>query len=520
MIFMNRTAQAGTPPKAELSAQACCYDARQRQAATDAPGCHAAMQPKMTTTNPAETGTATFVDSADASRPGISLRLKINLIFLALTVLVFLILIRVEVSATRDSVREEMEASSRIAAQLLARVSSSYASEDLTDLVGFLQATGRIRANEIMLYDKAGVLRYQSPPSMYKAGRDAPQWYARMVAPPEMKRIIPVGGAQLVISTNPTRAILDGWDNLSDILIAQLILFVLADIALFWLIGLWIAPLEKIERGLSEIERGDHQVRLPPLPGKEAGQMGRTFNRMAQAVEDNIQVRQASAEAQARLEAQREFTKQLHARIEEERAALALELHDELGQSLTAIRSIAKSMMQRPEVIGGPLEQHAKMLFETAGLTSDAMHRMIPRLRPIKLEGMGLIDAVRDLLTETQQNNPDIRFDLKVDGSMPTLDEALELSAYRIIQEAVTNIVRHAGATRAHIGISSGEGRFTLVIADNGRGAPSVKREGHYGVRGMQERAESHGGTIVFQPSAEGGLEVVVSLPIKESHSS
>jgi two-component system sensor histidine kinase UhpB len=297
-------------------------------------------------------------------------------------------------------------------------------------------------------------------------------------------------------------------------------LFVLADIALFWLIGQWVAPLEKIERGLSEIERGDHQVRLPPLPGKEAGQMGRTFNRMAQAVEDNIQVRQASAEAQARLEVQREFTKQLHARIEEERAALALELHDELGQSLTAIRSIAKSMMQRPEVAGGPLEQHAKMLFDTAGMTSDAMHRMIPRLRPIKLEGMGLVDAVRDLLTETQQNNPDIQFDLKAQGSMPALDEALELSAYRIIQEAVTNIVRHAGATRAHIGINSDQGQFTLVIADNGRGAPSVKREGHYGVRGMQERAESHGGTIVFKPSAEGGLEVVVSLPIKESHRS
>ena len=478
------------------------------------------MQPKMTTINPAETSAATSAGSATASRPGMSLRLKINLIFLALTVLVFLILIRVEVSATRDSVREEMEASSRIAAQLLARVSSSYVSDDLTDLIGFLQATGRIRANDIALYDKTGAVRYQSPPSVYKAGRDAPQWYADVVSPPEMKRVIAIGDAKLVIVTNATRAILDGWDNLRDILVAQFILFMLADIALFWLIGLWIAPLEKIERGLSEIERGDHQVRLPPLPGKEAGQMGRTFNRMAQAVEDNIQVRQASAEAQARLDAQREFTKQLHARIEEERAALALELHDELGQSLTAIRSIAKSMMQRPEVAGGPLEQHAKMLFDTAGLTSDAMHRMIPRLRPIKLEGMGLVDAVRDLLTDTQQNNPDIRFDLKVTDGIPSLEDTLELSAYRIVQEAVTNIVRHAGATRAHITIGSSDGRLTLVISDNGRGASTVKREGHYGVRGMQERAESHGGHIVFQSSAEGGLEVVVSLPLKENRNS
>jgi two-component system sensor histidine kinase UhpB len=176
--------------------------------------------------------------------------------------------------------------------------------------------------------------------------------------------------------------------------------------------------------------------------------------------------------------------------------------------------------MQRPDVAGGPLEQHAKMLFDTAGMTSDAMHRMIPRLRPIKLEGMGLVDAVRDLLTETQHNNPDIRFDLKVTGTVPVLEETLELSAYRIIQEAVTNIVRHSGATLAHIQVRNDGGQLTLAISDNGRGAASVKREGHYGVRGMQERAESHGGHIVFQTAAEGGLEVVVSLPIKESRSS
>lgn len=95
------------------------------------------MQPKMIMMNPAETRASTSVYSATASRPGMSLRLKINLIFLALTVLVFLILIRVEVTSTRDSVREEMEASSRIAAQLLAQVSSAYASPDLTELIAF-----------------------------------------------------------------------------------------------------------------------------------------------------------------------------------------------------------------------------------------------------------------------------------------------------------------------------------------------------------------------------------------------
>ena len=366
---------------------------------------------------------------------------------------------------------------------------------------------------------RSGALLYESPPSLYKAGRDAPIWYAALVRPPATERAIELDGARLVLTTNPTRAMLDGWDNLADILFSQFLLLLSADIVLFWLVGRWLAPLERIERGLREIEQGDHHVRLPPLQGKEAGEMGRAFNRMAQAVEDNIQVRQASAEAQARLDAQREFTMLLHARIEEERAAIARELHDELGQSLTAIRSIAKSMMQHPDVAGGPLERHAKMLFDTAGMTSDAMRRLIPRLRPIQLEGMGLIDAIRDLLTETQQNHPEVRFELSVakDG-LPPLDDQLELSAYRIVQEAVTNIIRHSGASRAMVAIGVEDAALKITIADNGKGADSLQREGHYGVRGMQERAAAFSGDIVFGSGAEGGLAVRVSLPLKVSH--
>jgi len=452
-----------------------------------------------------------------SGRRVMSLRLKINLVFSLLTFLLFAILIVVEVVATRNSVSEEMEASGRIATQLLTRISSFYAHNDLPELVNFLNETGRVRANDIRLYDQSGNLLYQSPPSIYKAGRNAPVWYATLVAPPDNERVIQMTNARLIIQTNPTRAVLDGWDNLLDILFAELTLFLLADLLILWLVDRWLEPLEKIQYGLRELGQGDHKVRLPPLPGKEAGEMGRAFNRMAHAVEENIQVRQASAEAQARLDAQRDFTKLLHARIEEERAALALELHDELGQSLTAIRSIAKSLMQHPNVAGSPIEQHAKMLFDTAGMTSDAMHRMIPRLRPIKLEGMGLVDAVRDLLTQSQQNNPNLRLDLAVSGELSAMDDELELTAYRIVQEAVTNIIRHAQASRAHVTIEVREERLHLSIADNGIGAQTLKRDGHYGVRGMQERAESHGGMIEFKPSNEGGLEVQAIFPLKRS---
>ena len=451
-----------------------------------------------------------------------SLRLKINLIFAVLTILVFSILIAIEMNATRNSVAEEMEASGRIASQLLGRIGNMYANKNLPELVEFLRETGRVRAQEISLHSLNGDLLYQSPPSVYKTGRNAPQWYAALITPPESVRVIELSNARITMRTNPTRAILDGWDNLADILFAQSVLFIIADLVIFWLVGYWLAPLEKIERGLREIEQGDHHVRLPALPGKEAGQMGRAFNRMAQAVEENIQVRQATAEAQARLATQREFTQLLYARIEQERAALARELHDELGQSLTGIRSISKSLLQHADVAGSPLQRSAQMLFDTAGMMSDAMHRMIPRLRPIQLEGMGLVDAVRDLLTATQLKNPELKTELEVQGEIPALNEECELHAYRIIQEAITNVVRHAKASRTHVCIAMKNNSLVLSIADDGQGAQSLQREGHYGVRGMQERAASIHGNIVFQPAAMGGCEVLVTLPLSspvhESH--
>jgi two-component system sensor histidine kinase UhpB len=446
-----------------------------------------------------------------------SLRLKINLIFAVLTILVFSILIAIEMNATRNSVAEEMEASGRIASQLLGRIGKMYANKNLPELVEFLRETGRVRAQEISLHSLNGDLLYQSPPSVYKTGRNAPQWYAALITPPESVRVIELSNARITMRTNPTRAILDGWDNLADILFAQSVLFIIADLVIFWLVGVWLAPLEKIERGLREIEQGDHHVRLPALPGKEAGQMGRAFNRMAQAVEENIQVRQATAEAQARLATQREFTQLLYARIEQERAALARELHDELGQSLTGIRSISKSLLQHADVAGSPLQRSAQMLFDTAGMMSDAMHRMIPRLRPIQLEGMGLVDAVRDLLTATQLKNPELKTELEVQGDIPALNEECELHAYRIIQEAITNVVRHAKASRTHVCIAMKNDSLILSIADDGQGAQSLQREGHYGVRGMQERAASIHGNIVFQAAAMGGCEVLVTLPLSSS---
>lgn len=451
----------------------------------------------------------------DTRISAMSLRFKINAIFAALATCVLLILAGLEIHATRSAVSEEVEASSRIATQLLVRVSATYARDNPQRLVEFLNSTGRIRANDIVLLSRAGDVLYQSPPPTYKAGRDAPQWYATLTMPPTRSRIITGNGFRLIVTPNASRAVLDGWDNLKNMLAVSAAIFLVANMAVFWLLGRWLAPLDVILKGLSRIEKGEHHFRLPELAGKEAQEMGRAFNSMAQAVEENIEVRHASAEANARLEAQREFNQILHQRIEEDRASLARELHDELGQSLTAIRSISKSIMQNPAVKGTPLEQPLQLLFETAGSTSDAMHRMIPRLRPLKMDDMRLGDAIRDLVSGVQMSQPGLKIHLDVDMVIPRLPETLEIAAYRICQEALTNVIRHANADTAWVTLRNEHGQLEMTVSDNGQGAAStLQKPGHYGVRNMQERAESLGGRVTFDNRPEGGLCVRAQFPL------
>jgi two-component system sensor histidine kinase UhpB len=490
-------------------------------------------------------------DGAETVNAGrtFSLRQKISLLFVVVGVLLLAVLATVSVQAARNSVREEIDASNRIAAQLLERVALLHALGGLHGLAGFLAETGRIRANEVLLFDRAGTLLYQSPPSTYKAGRDAPAWYAGLVTPELRAKIIMLPGARLVVVPNPSRAVLDAWDDLRRIFLLEALLLLAADLAILWIVGRWLAPLVRIEDGLREIAGGGQDVRLPPLPGREAGALGRTFNRMAQAVEENLEAKKSSAAAQARLAAQREFTAVLESRMEEERAALARELHDEFGQSLTAIRSIAKSLAQHPDLQGSPLRTAAQVLYETAGSSADALQRMIPRLRPIQLEGMGLADALRDLIGELDlrqglQASPAApRYELAIATPLPALAEAVELTAYRIAQEALNNAARHAEASLVVLRVDVVEfhglegGALRMTVSDNGRatdgrathgratdgrathgeGELVLARPGHYGVLGMRERAEQIGGNITFRRRQGGGLEVEVILPLERS---
>jgi two-component system sensor histidine kinase UhpB len=445
-----------------------------------------------------------------------SLRLQINLLLAGVIVAFIGVFLVFQLIDTRRSVREETEAANRVATQLLGYFVNTYAKTSQPIVLESLERLGRVRSTEITLRDDAGQQVYHSPPSPYKAGRNAPAWYAALVSPAPMQSELRFYDTVLTIEANASRAVLDGWDDTVTLLEFGAIVLVLGNLLVFWLVRRATQPFRTIERGLADVERGAFHTRLPGLAGAEAGKIALAFNRMAAAIEDNLNARAEAADARMRLEQSRELAEVVQSRIEDERAHIARELHDETGQSLTAIRSLALSLARRETESDGATRETAQLIADTAAKLYGAMHELIPRLRPLTLDSLELAEAASERVAEWRRLHPDIAFSLDL-GALPEgLGESYTLAAYRILQEAVTNALRHADARQIAIRIGSDGRTLSLDVVDDGRGLPQDwQRPGHFGVRGMRERARALGGDLAVENRNDGGTHVHARLPLE-----
>jgi two-component system, NarL family, sensor histidine kinase UhpB len=444
-----------------------------------------------------------------------SLRLKLQLIISAVLLAVFALLLVQHIQSTRSGVHEEVVAANAVALQLLSRVDSVYEQDRLRALTGFLTRVGRIRANEIELFDAEDRLLYRSPPARYKAGRDAPAWYTALVSPAVQTQQLPLaGGGRLVLRADPTRATLDGWDELVPMLWALFGGFAAGNALVFIALTRALGPLAQVVQALGLMQRGQFQTRLPPLSGREAGLLGRAFNQMAQSVQDSLQARREARLAEDALAQNRQLTQIIQQRIEQERGAIARELHDEMGQQVTAIKTIGVSIAQRVARIDPEIEASARLVAQCADEIYDGVHRLIARLHPLALDQFGLHDALSDLLADWRQRCPEMSFTLQADAPLGELDDLHAASVYRIVQEAVSNAVRHAQADRIEVRLAACGRDLDLQVRDNGRGlGPDHAAPGHYGVQGMRERAQSLGGRFAIGAGEAGGTAVSVHLP-------
>lgn len=450
---------------------------------------------------------------------GWSLRLQIHLIVAALMGVFVIAVIALQIDATRRSVHEEIVAGNRVAAQVLQRVGWVYTRAGPQALVQFLEQLGRVRANDIRLETDDGRVLFTSPPSVYKQGRSAPVWYTTLVSPSLQRQVIQMPGGRLTVEAEPSRAILDGWDDFVVLASTGAAVLVLLNLAVFWGVGRALRPLPTIVDGLSRLEKGDYSARLPALKGREAAVIGQAVNQLAEAIEAELQARLRAYEAERTLMESREFSRRLEAHTEAERRAIARELHDEFAQSVTAIRSLARTIHTRIKDRDATGADAAGMIADEAARLYDAMHGLIPRLAPPALDELGLADALTELVSTTRGRHADVELDVTLNGleQSRSLPAEPARAAFRVAQEALTNALRHSGATRIQLSAEADPTSVRLTVDDNGRGLPDDwARAGHYGLRGLRERLATLGGRLALLRRPEGGTRVEAWLPLEQ----
>ena len=260
--------------------------------------------------------------------------------------------------------------------------------------------------------------------------------FESLVAPQPIEQSIALADGRLVVRSNATRAALDAWDALFDLVATALVLLVVVNALVFWIVGRTVRPFGRIVAALNALEAGRFDTALPPLPGTEARAIGGAFNRMLAALQANLETERRALRAERELSDSRELGRWVDQRLESERRSIARELHDEFGQSVTAIRSMALSIAQRVQAHDAEAERAARLIATESSRLYDAMHGLIPRLAPLVLDTLGLREALADLVARTRSSHPGNAIELVVALGDARVEGELALALYRAAQEA------------------------------------------------------------------------------------
>jgi two-component system sensor histidine kinase UhpB len=468
----------------------------------------------------------------------LSLKLRFNLLITAILLLSMGLGGVLIIENNRRAVRNEIEASTELTLGLLdattdnLHFSAAQGPEFRQRLAAYVAALSPIRHVRLQVLDSSGRPLVKTPVGTQGRSARAPAWFVRLVAPKPIvyRKPIRADGAPygfVVVSTHPADEMAEDWLNVRDLFGVAAALFVLTWILVVWSVGRALKPVEILLRSFGHLERGDFHTRLPEFGAPELALISRKFNRMAQTLEQTARENQ-------------KLTQRLIMLQDEERRTVARELHDDLGQYLFAVKSDAFAIAQlATENKAAKIGEKAHAICALASQMETIVRKMIQRLRPLVLDELGLADALRDLTVSWRTHHPQIACMLEISGSLDDLGKEIDTAVYHMVQECLTNIAKHADASRVEIAIrrgaremdgnpahnsnlvaqqtSPGCNQLLLVrVSDNGRGIQGTARSG-MGLIGMRERIEALGGRLEIAPGLEAGSCVTAAIPLDKS---
>ncbi|MBS0370716.1 MAG: HAMP domain-containing protein [Proteobacteria bacterium] len=451
-------------------------------------------------------------DVTPASPPRrLSLRLRVSLVLTALAAAFVLTGAALWIRDARVAIAEEITAANRVASQWLTVSAQGTAAGDPAwteaRLIAHLNAVGRIRAHQLEVRNAGGKLLYQSPPSAYKAGRDAPGWFFDWLKPELPSLKLQAGTLTLSLQPDASRAVLDLWDDLT----AAATRALLALAGLF--LGCWFAidralkPLGTVMAALDRAGEGNFDTRLPVDGPIELAHLAEAFNSMA------LRLERAVAE-NVRLNHEQALARTVTERLEADRKAIARELHDELGQSITAVAALAGAIVQRSDNTPA-IRQSAEVIRDVTSRMQGDVRALLTRLRPPRSGPQETLDdAVRSYLAAWSQRHTDVELNTELFAGPSPLPDDVTLTALRIVQESCTNVVRHAQASKTRIRLLREGDALTVEVSDNGRGIMPASGQAGFGLAGMRERVAELGGSLDISCPPAGGTRIRARLPI------
>ncbi|MDF2399741.1 HAMP domain-containing protein [Pseudomonas sp. 3MA1] len=305
-------------------------------------------------------------------------------------------------------------------------------------------------------------------------------------------------GRRVLIAVDARDEIDEVWDSLQQLLsLCGLALF-LSLLTIRWAVRRGMGLLDDLLRALQQVSGGQLAVRLREAGLPEARQLAGHFNRMTATLEqtraDNAQLTQALLAVQER-----------------ERTYLAQTLHDDLGQYLAGIRAqvcLLRMVADQPTVV----EHTAQALELNCERLQQGFRALVQDLYPVVLQHLPLAEAF-GLLVSQWQDSQGIDCQLRVGADLPALPSASKTHLYRLLQEALTNVARHADASQVRVRLQRSARGLRLLVRDNGCGARQPQRPG-VGLHSMAERARSLGGELHILSRPGAGWALALNMPL------
>ncbi len=433
-----------------------------------------------------------------------SLRYQISIRILLISLCVLFIGGTIAIWQARKSVSEEVDSSINLAIQLI-KIGIGTTKIHQTDWMFRLSSLEQTRHLTIQLKKPSGeIINITHQPRVNEENEMPPDWFVNLVVSEYPKAEYQIDTFNnnvmtLIIQANPMDEIAEVWGESIAFFTSLLLLVLLTFLAVHLVFNKTLRAIQSIVEHLKHIETGEYKKKLPFFATQEYDDIASAINHMT-GVLDNTQ-QQNRALTQHSLEIQ-----------EAERQHLSQELHDEFGQSLTAIKVMAVTGTHKKI----DNQKISASIIDICDHLMTVLRSMMKQLHPLILTELGLKATLEDILHHWETRNTSTSFSLHCDDAVDNIDATVTIQIFRVIQESLTNIIRHAHSSHVTISldVKTYPNILRLVITDDGQGFDLDDVATGFGLLGMEERVKLLGGKFTLHSQINEGTQINVQVPL------